>query len=220
MLKRAGVVASALFLFTSLGLSQDNGHFDASISGAGVFTKQSEGMGITQSATDGSNYFGTLRFRFNPKHSLALNYGRAKNSQIYQTGFDFHVLNTISEFSAAYVYNPIKKGKFEPFVLAGGGVLRFSPSSTWEFLPDFLVDVPNRVQVNLNAAKQSEIAFLYGGGVDYRLPYRFALRLQYRGLLYDAPDFKLSAASGSSVSFFTGSKGHMAEPSIGLVFRF
>lgn len=221
MLRKAGLVATTLFLFASLGLSQDQGHYDASFNGAGVFTKQSNGNNIQQSATDGSNYFGTFRFRFNPKHSLVLNYGRGKDSQIYQTGgFDFHVLTTISEYSAAYVYTPFQKGKFEPFLLAGGGMLSFSPNSTWLILPDFFVDVPNRVQVNLNTTKQRELAFLYGAGVDYRLPWKLALRLQYRGFLYDAPDFKVNGTTGSPVTFFTGSKGHMAEPSIGLVFKF
>jgi|SRR5271165_202483 len=220
MRRSAWTVVAAVVLITSWGLSQDQGHFDASANGAGVFTKESDGNNIKQSATDGSNYFGTVRLRFSPKHSLAFNFGRAKNSQVYQTGFDFHVLTNISEYSGAYVYNPIQKGKFEPFVLAGAGVLRFSPQSTWEVLPDFVAGVPNRVRINLNAAKQTEIAFLYGVGVDYRLPWRFGLRLQYRGLLYNAPDFKVNATSGSAVSFFTGSRGHMAEPSIGLVFRF
>ena len=220
MLKQAGLVATALFLFTALGLSQDEGLFDASINGAGVFTKQSDGNGIKQTATAGSNYFGTFRFRFRPKHSLIFNYGRAKNSQVYQTGFDFHVLTTITEYSGAYVYSPFQKGKFEPFVLVGGGVLAFNPQSTWVVLPDFVNNVPNRVQINLNAAKQTEPAVLYGAGVDYRLAQRIALRLQYRGFLYNAPDFKVNTTSGSAVSFFTGSKGHMADPSIGLVFRF
>ena len=221
MLRSAGIVLAAVLLITSLGVSQDQGHFDASFNGAGVFTKQSNGNNIQQSATDGANYFGTFRLRFKPKHSLVFNYGRAKNSQIYQTGgFDFHVLTTVSEYSSAYVYTPLKKGKFEPFVLVGGGLLSFSPKSTWLILPDFLVGVPNRVQVNLNTAKQRQLAFLYGAGVDYQLPWRLALRLQYRGFLYDAPDFKVNGTSGSTVTFFTGSKGHMAEPSIGLVFRF
>ena len=211
---------AALFLFTSLGLSQDKGHFDASINGAVAFTRASNGNGIQQSATVGSNYFGTFRFRFKPKHSLIFNYGRAKNSQVYQTNFDFHVLTTTTEYSGAYVYNLFEKGKFEPFVLVGAGALGFYPSSTWLVLPDFVNNVPNRVQIDLNAAKQTTLAYLYGGGVDYRLPWRFALRLQYRGLLYNAPDFKVNTTSGSAVSFSTGSKGHMAEPSIGLVFRF
>jgi opacity protein-like surface antigen len=220
MLRKTCVVAAAVFLLTSLALSQDDGHFDASFNGAGVFTKESDGHNIKQSATTGSNYFGTFRLRFKPRHSLIFNYGRAKNSQVYQTGFDFHILTTITEYSGAYVYSPFQKGRFEPFVLAGGGVLRFSPRSTWVVLPDFANNVPNRVQINLNAAKQSELAVLYGAGVDCRLLGRFALRLQYRGFLYNAPDFKVNATSGGAVSFFTGSRGHMAEPSIGLVFRF
>jgi opacity protein-like surface antigen len=220
MFRSAWAAVAAVFLFTSLGLSQDEGRFDASINGAGVFTKESDGNGIKHSATAASNYFGTFRFRFRPKHSLVFNYGRAKNSQVYQTGFDFHVLTTITEYSGAYVYSPFQKGKFEPFVLVGGGVLGFSPQSTWVVFPDFASNVPNRVQINLNATKQTEPAVLYGAGVDYRLVQRIALRLQYRGFLYNAPDFKVNTTSGSAVSFFTGSKGHMAEPSIGLVVRF
>jgi len=220
MLRSAWVAVAAVFLFTSLGVSQDKGHFDASINGAVVFTKTSSGNGVQQSATTGGNYFGTFRFRFKPKHSLIFNYGRAHNSQVYQTSFDYHVLTTTTEYSSAYVYNLFERGKFEPFVFVGAGALSFNPQSTWLVLPDFAIGVPNRVQINLNAAKQTNLAYLYGGGLDYRLPWRFALRLQYRGLVYNAPDFKVNALSGSAVNFSTGSKGHMAEPSIGLVFRF
>jgi len=220
MLKKAELIAAALLLFTSLGVSQDKGHFDASINSAAVFTRASSGNGVQQSATIGLDYFATFRLRFKPKHSLIFNYGRAKNSQVYQTNFDYHVLTRTTEYSGAYVYNLFEKGKFQPFVLVGAGALGFYPSSTWLVLPDFVSGVPNRVQINLNARKQTALAYLYGGGVDYRLPWRFALRLQYRGLLYNAPDFKVNPTSGSAVNFSTGSKGHMAEPSVGLVFRF
>ncbi len=221
MLKKAGLLAAALLLLTSLGLGQD-GHYDVSANAAAVFTKQSDGNGISQSATDGSNFFGTLRLKFKPKHSLAFNYGRAKDSQVYQTGFDFHILTNITEYTGSYIFTPVKKGRFEPFVLAGAGALVFNPRSTWIVLASLVNNVPNRGQIDIGAAKQTEIAFLYGAGVDYRLPRftRFALRLQYRGFLYDAPDFKVTTASGGALSLFTGAKGHMAEPSIGLVFRF
>jgi opacity protein-like surface antigen len=220
MLKKAGPLAAAFFLFTSLGFSQDKGHFDASFNGSVVFTKTSSGNGVQQSATIGSNYFGTFRFKFRRKHSLLFNYGRAQNSQVYRTGFDYHVVTRTTEYSGAYRYNLFQKGKFEPFVFVGAGALTFSPQSTWLVLPEFVVGVPNNVQINLNAAKQTALAYLYGGGVDYRLPWRWALRLQYRGLYYNAPDFKVDALSGSAVNFSTGAKSHMAEPSIGLVFRF
>jgi hypothetical protein len=41
-----------------------------------------------------------------------------------------------------------------------------------------------------------------------------ALRLQYRGLVYRSPDF------GVPGRFFTGTRGHMAEPSIGIAVKF
>jgi hypothetical protein len=221
MFKKAAFLTAALFLLISAGLGQD-GRYDVSANGAAVFTKQSDGNGIAQSATNGSNFFATIRLKFRPRHSLAFNYGRSKDSQVYQTGFDFHVLTSITEYTGSYIFTPLKKGRFEPFLLAGGGALVFSPRSTWVVEPNFTNNVPDRIQIDLGAVKQTEIAFLYGAGVDYQLPRftRFALCLQYRGFLYDAPDFKVTTTSGSSVSFFTGAKGHMAEPSIGLVFRF
>ncbi len=220
MFKRALGVVAWVLLLTSLGLSQDQGRFDASINGAAVFTKAVTGNGVQQSATVGPDYFASFRFRFKAKHSLIFNYGRTKNSQIYQTNFDYHVLTSTTEYSGAYRYTLFEKGRLAPFLMVGAGALKFNPTSTWLVLPDFVNGVPNRVQINLNARKQTALAYLYGGGVDYRLPWRFALRLQYRGLIYKAPDFDVNALSGSAVNFATGRKAHMAEPSIGLVFRF
>jgi len=221
MLKRAGIALTVMFFLTSSALGQD-GRFDASINGGEVFTNTASGNAVTQNATAGPVIFGTFRYNLKAKHSLIFNYGRKRNSQTYLAGGNFHVLNSISEVSGAYVFSPFPNGKFEPFILAGGGVLIFGPSSTWDFFPNLPDNVPDRVQVNLGAAKQTELAFLYGLGVDYRLPKfsRLSLRLQYRGFLYKAPDFKIDANSGSTVSFFTGGRQHMAEPSVGIVFRF
>jgi len=221
MHKQAGAVLATLIFLTSIGVAQD-GHFDFSFNAAGVFTKQSSGNGITQTATDGGAGFGTLRARFSPKHSFVFNYGRYKNSQIYQSIDDFHILANISEYSFAYMFTPFQKGRFEPFVLAGVGAIRFSPRSTWVFFPPLTGGIPNNIQLDLNASKQTQLGYLYGLGVDYRLPYfaRLALRLQYRGILYKEPDFNIDANHGSNLSFFTGARGHMAEPSVGLVFRF
>jgi hypothetical protein len=225
MLKQAVIILAAILFLASMSAAQDEGHFDASINYAGVFTKTANGNAMSQSATIGGDLFGTIRVKFNSKNSLAFNFGRAKNSQIYQSNFDFHVVDTITENSVDYIYSPYRKGRFHTFVLAGGGALRFRPRSTWVVLPNIEengVSVPNRVQTNLGASTQTQFAFLYGGGVDYLLPWlsRFALRLQYRGFVYSAPDFNVTSGSSSSVSFFTGSRTNMAEPSVGLVFRF
>jgi hypothetical protein len=221
MLKWAGVALAVMFVLTSIALSQD-GRFDASINGGATFTSTASGNSVTQGATSGLNVFGTFRYKYKARHSLVVNFGRARNSQTFLAGDNFHVLNSIAEYTGGYMFSPWPKGKVEPFFLAGGGALIFSPSSTWVFFPDLPNNVLDRVQVNLGAAKQTEVAFLYGLGIDYKLPKvsRLSLRLQYRGFLYKAPDFKVDANAGSTVSFFTGGKEHMAEPSVGLVFRF
>ncbi len=220
MFKKAGFLGAALLLLASAAAGQD-GRFEVSGNGAGVFTKQSTGNGITQSATDGSNFFGSFRFRFSPKQSFIFNYGSAHNSQIYQSNYDFHVVTHTTEYTGAWMFSPIKRGRFEPFVLAGGGALKFNPRSTWIVLPDINGDIPNRVATNLGAVTETKIAFLYGAGVDYQLPIfrRFSIRLQYRGLLYKDPDFKVNA-NGGGLTLFTGGTGHMAEPSLGIAFRF
>lgn len=222
MLKKAARVVAALFLFTSLALSQDQGHFDASFNSALIFTQAGSANSIQQSATIAANYFGTFRFRFTTKSksSLIFNYGYAKNSQVYQSNFDYHQLDTIHEYTGAYVRNFHETGKFQPFFLVGAGMLRFNPRSTWAYFPDLPNNIPNRLQINVNAQSQNEATLLYGGGVDYKLPYNFAFRLQYRGLYYNNPNFKVNNLNGSAISFVAGNRAHMAEPSIGLVFRF
>ncbi len=221
--KVAGV--AALFFLTSICFAQDS-RFDVSFNAAGVFTSQASGNGITQTATEGGGAFGTIRVRFSQMHSLFFDYGRDKNSQIFRSIDNFHILTNISQYSGGYMVTPFRRGRFEPFLLAGVAALRFSPRTTWVFLPPlqppFGNNTPDHIQINLHAAKQTQLAFLYGFGVDYKLPHfnRFALRLQYRGLLYKEPDFKIDANSGNDVSFFTGARGHMAEPSVGIVFRF
>jgi hypothetical protein len=222
MLKKAGLLLAFLFLFVSFSPAQDDGHFDASVSGAPIFTTGSSAGAVSQSATIGANIVASFRVRFKSRHSFVFNYGHGKNSQIYNTlGEDFHMLDSISEYSGAYMFTPFRKEKWQPFVLAGGAVLRFGPRSTWLFLPP-VNQQPDNVQVFLNPTTQTQLAFLYGFGVDYQLPRysRLALRLQYRGFLYRQPDFGISSSSGTAANFFTGTYGHMAEPSVGLVFRF
>ena len=221
MLKRAGTALAVLFFLTSIAFGQD-GRFDASINGGAAFTTTTTGNAITQGSTVGPIIFGTFRYKVRPKHSLVFNFGRARDSQTYLAGDNFHVVNSIYEFSGGYVFSPYPKAKFSPFFQVGGGALVFSPSSTWVFFPNLPNNVLDRVQVNLGASTQTELAFMYGLGVDYQLPRysKFALRMQYHGFLYKAPDFKVDANSGSMVNFFTGGKEHMAVPSIGIVFKF
>jgi opacity protein-like surface antigen len=87
-----------------------------------------------------------------------------------------------------------------PYVLAGAGAVVFDPTNGGG---GFI----------LGAQRQTRPAFVYGGGVDYRLVRHVALRLEYRGLVYDRPDFGIAALNSNVLA-------HTAEPSAGLVFHF
>ncbi len=201
---KAGIAVAALLLFTAAGFAQEDGHFDASINGAGVFGKQVSGHGIILDTTNSGAPLVTFRFRFNAKHSLVANYGLTHDAQLYTLGAHLvRIQSKVTELSAAYVYNPIQIGKFEPFLLGGLGTLSFSPGNTY-------IDT---FQLPVASVKQTQMLFLYGAGVDYRVRSHIAVRLQYRGLIYKTPDFK-------NPDLFVGGLDHMAEPSIGVVFRF
>jgi hypothetical protein len=223
MLKKAAAAALMLGFVSAFSVAQDR-RFDVSASAGTMFTNTASGNGVSQSATIGLAAMGSFRFNFNTHHSIQFTYGRMKNSQTYQSIDNFHIPTTISEYTLVYMYNlyPEKFHKLKPFLLVGGSDLGFYPRSTWIFLPPLAHNIPNNIQVNVHAQKVWQLAFVYGGGVDYTIPRysRFAIRVQYRGFLYDAPDFKVDASAGNPLSLFTGGHGHMAEPSAGVVFHF
>lgn len=201
MVKKALWAGAVIFLLAVFASAQDTLHFDASLSWGGAFNKTSATLAPTNSGV----VLGTFRYRFNKTHGIELNVGHTNDSQVYLVPQNnrYRVQGTVTEYSSAYVFSPFQTAKLEPFLLAGAGALRFNPGTTYI----------NGFQSAFGARLQTSLAFLYGGGVNYRF-WRFAaLRLQYRGLIYKEPNFHLQ-------QFFSGSKGHMAEPSIGIVVEF
>jgi hypothetical protein len=217
MLRTSGMAVAAILFLTSIGLSQDN-RFDVSLNGGAAFTKQSQGNGTTLTPTNSLNILVTGRYRFSARSSIEVNYSHTSNSQIYfASPLTYRINNSIGEYSGAYVFSFMQSARIEPFVFAGAAALVFYPSYDTNTINGVLTTIP--------ASQQTRPAFLYGGGLDYRifsrLPFirrssvsdHLALRLQYRGLLYKAPDFKVQ-------NLFTGDRGHMAEPMIGVVVKF
>ena len=206
-MRKIGWVVLVLAL-TSLAFAKDkpkehkerDERFDFTISGGGVFSKtaRSSGATVSDSPTKSGVFTGTFRYHWKPKHAFDVNLGRTKDSQIFSVPPDsYRVLASITEFTADYAFSPFTYRKLKPFVLAGGGLLRFSPGNT--FIDGFSASIP--------VASQTALAFLYGAGADYPVWRMLSLRLQYRGLVFREPDFAVPAL------FFTGAKGHMAEPS-------
>lgn len=217
MLRRSGIAMAVFFLLTSIGWSQDN-RYEVALGYAGVFSKQSTGNGTTLTPTNSGAFLLTGRYRFSEHSSVAINYSHTANSQIYfASPLTYRIHTTISEYSAAYVFSFHQSKNVEPFVFAGAGALVFYPKYDFTYV--------NGVQTSLPVSQETKPAFLYGGGVDWKifsslplirrasLTNYLALRLQYRGLIYKEPSFNLQ-------NLFTGSRGHMAEPTVGIVVKF
>ena len=203
---RIATLAVFAVICSCAALAQD-ARFDVGISGSAVFSKQTSSSNgtLTDTPTKSAAFTGTARYHLSPKHAVDVNLGHTRNSQIFFLAPNtYRVLTSITEFTANYVFSPVTVGKAHPFVLAGGGALHFSPGSTF---------IDNN-QTSLPVASRTALAFLYGAGLDYPAWRMISVRLQYRGLFFREPDFNVPAI------FFTGSRGHLAEPSAGIVFRF
>jgi outer membrane immunogenic protein len=206
-MRTAGLAVTTVLAFACLASAQEPNRIDFSISGAGVFSKTSSSNNgsVTDTPTKSVEYIGSVRYHFTPQHAIEVNIGHTINSQIYSVPPNtFRVISSITEFSGAYVFSPFPGKKLQPFVFAGGGGLRFGPGNTY-------IDT---FPASFGAAQQTSLAYLYGGGADYHLWRKLALRLQYRGLVYKVPDFHVPAL------LFTGAKGHLAEPTAGIVVKF
>ena len=93
-----------------------------------------------------------------------------------------------------------RKLRISPYLLAEGGALVFDPTG------NLFGTVPG-------AQRQAVGVFAYGGGADFPLVRHISLRAEYRGLVYNAPDFGLTALNTNTVT-------HTAQPSAGIVFHF
>jgi outer membrane immunogenic protein len=205
MLKSAGKIFAGLFLLTSMALAQ-GGRAEISVGVTGDFGKQTDGNDVVQTSSNSAGGLATFRFSITPKNAAEINYGLTRNTQYYSvtngyTGYQYFyaIQADIHEATVDYVFRPLKVGRLSPFVLGGGGALIF---------------VPTGYSYGTNTeVKQTKGALLYGGGTDFRVARNIAVRLQYRGLIYRSPDF-------SVIGIGTGASGHIAEPSLALVYHF
>ena len=208
-MRRAGLAILTLLVWTGVApaaWAQDFERIELSVNAAGVFsktTKSNDGV-VSDTPTKSLAVFGSVQYHFTPMHSIELSVGHTNNSQVFVVPPNSYRISTaILEYSGAYVFSPFATKKWAPFLLGGIGGLRFSPGKT--YIDGF--------QQSLGAVQQTALAFVYGGGTDYHLWRHLNLRLQYRGFLYKNPDFNVQP-------LFTGARGHIAEPSIGLAVKF
>lgn len=175
---------------------------EITLQGTGFFTKNSDGNGISRTTTDTGGFLVGFRYRFNPWIAAETNYGYARNTQRFLTGTTLSGIQANThEATAAFVLTPpVNIAKLRPYALAGSGALVFDPTENpGGFVP--------------GARNQAKAVFVYGGGVDYDLLRHVSLKIEYRGLVFKAPDFEISSLNLDKVS-------HVAQPSAGISIRF
>ena len=203
-MQRTAIFLALVFLL-SVGATAQEMRSEVSIQGTGIFTKDSNGEGILQQSTQTGGVLGGYRYRLNRWFSAEAVYGWNRNSQLFSTPGGFARVQTdMHQVTGGLVVNLPALQRFKnvrPYALAGGGALIFDPTNNGGGI--------------LGVQRQTVSTFVYGGGADFPIPRlnRLALRLEYRGLVYNAPNFGLS-------NLDTGKVTHTAEPSAGLVFRF
>jgi opacity protein-like surface antigen len=145
-----------------------------------------------------------VSYRYHLNRWLAADgsYGYARNSQRnFSSSGPTSVQANVHQATGALVITvPRRIFKLHPYALAGAGALVFDPTG----------DVGGLVS---GAQSQTKAAFVYGGGADYDLSKHFTLRAEYRGFVYERPDFNLATLQ-------SGATAHTAQPSAGIVFRF
>jgi opacity protein-like surface antigen len=204
-MRRSKILVAGLFatlLFAATSMAQELPPNEVSVQGTGFFTKDSDNNGITQHTTDSGGLLVSYRNRFSRLFGADLSYGYTRNTQQNLTSAGaLNVQSNVHQATAALVaHAPGRVFGFRPFALAGAGALTFSPTN-------------NLGGIVPGADRNAKAAFVYGGGGDFDINDRFALRLEYRGLVYKRPDFGL-------VSLDSDATAHTAQPSAGFVIRF
>jgi len=196
----AGLFAAVLF--TSSSKAQEVLRNEVSVQGTGFLTRDSVDNGIRQHTTDSGGILTSYRFHFNSWLAADGSYGFTRNTlQNFTSAGAFNVQANMHQTTGALVVtSPRRVFGLSPYALAGAGALTFDPTG-------------NLGGIVPGAGSQTKAAFVYGGGTDINLTRRFALRVEYRGLVYKRPDFGLASLDSDSTT-------HTAQPSAGFVIRF
>jgi opacity protein-like surface antigen len=202
MRKLAMMIASAALL-VGISASAQESRSDVALQGTGFFTKDATGQGTTQRSTNTGGFLVSYRYHINRWLAAEAAYGYDRNTQEFfaPSGFG-RIQSNVHQATGGFVFNLPMPARYRisPYLLAEGGALVFDPTG------NAFGSVPG-------AERQAAGVFVYGGGADFPIVKYISLRAEYRGLVYNTPDFGLRALNTNTVT-------HTAQPSAGIVFRF
>jgi opacity protein-like surface antigen len=198
-----------IFLFIASGFAQDY-KSEFSVQGTANLpresTNNSTAIDIPYDATKSGGFLIGYRYHLNSWFALQGNYGFTRDTQKAFDPFsgEEDIQAHVHQLTGEAVITAPSSSRVRPYGLAGIGGVFFRPT-----------DSPsnNFIGSSGRPTNQTKPAFVYGGGVDFDISKYLALRAEYRGLIYTIPDFHFPAFASDN---FT----HLAQPSVGLVWRF
>jgi outer membrane immunogenic protein len=195
-----------IFLFIASGFAQDF-KSEFSVQGTANLPKNSTNIGIPHDATKSGGFLVGYRYHLNSWFALQGDYGYTRDTQKYFDPFfgETDIQANIHQLTGEAVISAPSSSRVRLYGLAGIGGLFFRPTNS---LNNNFIGVGQGSGNN-----QTKPAFVYGGGVDFDITRYMAFRAEYRGLLFKIPDFQLPGLASDN---FT----HIAQPSVGLVWRF
>jgi hypothetical protein len=180
-------------------IAQSLKNLDGAVSVFGQSTGTINSNGIRDHPTESMGALATVRQSFHPWLGYEVNYSYTRFTERFST-IPFGVQNNVHEVSVAYlVQGPtIPILGLQPFATVGAGALIFLPTTVG----------------GQKYNKQTRVPVLYEVGVNHPVfTNHLGLRFQYRGLLYNTPDFNAS-------SLTTNTRRQTSELSLGAYLRF
>ena len=202
-MRRIVLIMATVVVLLAVAAAAQESRSEISLQGTGFFTKDSTGQGTTQRGTETGGFLVGYRYHFNRWLAAETVYGYDRNTQGYfgSAGLS-RVQANVHQATGGFVVSlpSSARWRLSPYLLVEGGALVFDPTG-------------KAFGTVTGAQRQAVGVFSYGGGVDYALIKHLSLRAEYRGLVYNAPDFGLASLNVDKVT-------HTAQPSAGVVFRF
>ncbi|HXY08756.1 MAG TPA: outer membrane beta-barrel protein [Terriglobales bacterium] len=202
-MRQIAIMITGIAVFLGGSAAAEESRSEIGLQGTGFFTTETTGQGTAQTSTNTGGLLVGYRYSFNRWLAAEAVYGYDRNTQQYVAPAGFaRVEANIHQATGGLVFRmpTPARFRFSPYLLAEGGALVFDPRG-------------NALASVSGPQRQATGVFAYGCGADFPLFRHVALRAEYRGLVYSAPNFGLSSLNTSAVT-------HTAEPSAGIVFRF
>lgn len=195
------MIAGVVLLFGVVSAIAQESRSEISLQGTGFFTKDTSGRGTTQRTTETGGLLVGYRYSLTRWLAAEAAYGYDRNAQRYfGSGTLARVQANVHQVTSGFVVRVPAVFRLSPYLLAEGGALVFNPTG-------------NRFGTVSGTSSNAAGVFAYGGGADFGVNKHVTLRAEYRGLVYNAPDFGIRTLNTNTVT-------HTAQPSAGIVFRF